>query len=71
LQVTEAPDLSLEFSADRKQAKLGEVVTFTLTIFNQGLLPATGVRVSNLLPEGFSYIEGGDRAFPSMRRPAN
>ncbi len=38
--------------------KPGEVARYTITLTNSLSIPVTGVRVSDLLPAGFSYIPG-------------
>ncbi|SEG75275.1 conserved repeat domain-containing protein [Thermomonospora echinospora] len=44
--------LALVKAADRSNAGLGEVVTFHLSVTNQGPTPATGVTVTDRLPAG-------------------
>ncbi len=60
-------DLSLAKSADSQVPAVGQDVTFTLAVSNGGPDPASGVRVTDLLPAGLAYVsdDGGgayDRA---------
>ncbi len=48
-------DLSLSKTLDKTTAKRGEVVTYTLTVRNDGQDNATGVKVEDQLPAGVSY----------------
>ena len=50
------PDVSLSKVADKTNAKHGETVVYTLTVRNDGKGEATGVRVSDKLPETVSYV---------------
>ena len=45
-------DLSLVKTVDNESPKVGEQVTFTLTINNAGPSTATGVEVTDQLPDG-------------------
>ncbi len=56
--VTAGADLLLSKSVSPAPAAAGSVVTYTLTVRNDGPSPATGVSVSDPLPEGF-VITGG------------
>ena len=49
-------DLSLVKTVDNESPKVGEQVTFTLTINNAGPSTATGVEVTDQLPDGYTYI---------------
>jgi uncharacterized repeat protein (TIGR01451 family) len=49
-------DLALAKSVDPIAANLGEVVTFTVTLTNNGPTAATGVEVSDLLPDGLAFV---------------
>lgn len=60
---TETPGLSIAFSASPKQIKAGEQVTFTVKIENNGESPSTGLRFSNILPEGFNYVPVNNKDF--------
>jgi uncharacterized repeat protein (TIGR01451 family) len=45
------------------QIKVADQVTFTVKIVNRGLSPATGLRFTNILPEGFNFIPGKNKNF--------
>ena len=49
-------DLSLTKETDRDAPNVGDNVTFTITLNNAGPDAATGVKVKDALPEGFSYV---------------
>ncbi|MDD2867771.1 DUF11 domain-containing protein [Neomegalonema sp.] len=54
-------DLVLTKTADPPTALVGSEVVFTLSVRNAGHIPATNVRVTDLLPSGFEYLsdDGG------------
>src|SRR5581483_5924902 len=57
--VTETPqraDLALAKSVDHAKPNVGDTVTFTLTLTDQGPDPATGVVVADPLPPGLSFV---------------
>ena len=56
LVVERVVDLSLVKTVDNESPKVGEQVTFTLTINNAGPSTATGVEVTDQLPDGYTYI---------------
>jgi uncharacterized repeat protein (TIGR01451 family) len=49
-------DLSLAKATDRDAPNVGDNVTFTITLNNAGPDAATGVKVKDVLPAGFSYV---------------
>jgi len=51
-----AADLSLSKSVDNTIANVGDYVKFTLKLKNDGPSDASGVRVSDKLPDGYSYV---------------
>lgn len=50
------PDIELKKSADKDRIKEGETITFTITVQNYGVDPATNVVVTDALPAGISLI---------------
>ena len=52
----ELADLSLDQTISSTSAAVGEDVTFTLTVANDGSADATGIQVEDLLPEGFEFV---------------
>jgi len=52
----EAADLSLTNVTDRTNARVGENVTFIITLNNTGPSTATGIAVSGLIPAGLTLI---------------
>lgn len=61
--ITSPSKLSIDFSAMPKNARIGDEVTFTLKIINDGQSPITGLHFSNFLPEGFNYRAGVNEGF--------
>jgi len=56
-----AQGLSLEKEADRRQASIGDVITYTLLLKNtQGEL--NDLNIVDLAPRGFVYVDGSGRA---------
>ncbi|MCB9296620.1 MAG: DUF11 domain-containing protein [Lewinellaceae bacterium] len=49
-------DLELIKTVNDNTPNVGDVVTFTITVFNQGPQPATGVAVEDVVPNGYSGI---------------
>ena len=58
------PDLVINKTASELQPEVGSVVTFTLQVENTGVGTATNVRVTDIVPAGFTYnvgtMTGGD-----------
>jgi uncharacterized repeat protein (TIGR01451 family) len=50
-------DLSLTKTASTNRPGVGENVTFTITLANQGPSDATGVNVTDLLPIGLNFVD--------------
>ncbi|MFL7870192.1 MAG: sortase, partial [Anaerolineales bacterium] len=49
-------DPALTKAVDPAQAAIGDVVTFTITLFNNGNVAATGVEVTDILPDNLDYV---------------
>jgi uncharacterized repeat protein (TIGR01451 family)/gliding motility-associated-like protein len=49
-------DLSLNKSIDNNTPLVGSNVVFTITVNNDGKSDATGIQVTDLLPDGFTYV---------------
>ena len=58
-------DLELEVSVDNNFPSVGEVLTFTIEVTNQGLGDATGIVVSASLPSGFTYVSANGNYSPT------
>jgi uncharacterized repeat protein (TIGR01451 family) len=48
-------DLSLTKTASSKKVAIGDIVTYTISVKNESLNPATGVTVKDLMPTGVLY----------------
>lgn len=55
---TEAPDLSISKRAT-PVVKAGELITYTLTVTNSGVMTATNLEVTDVLPADANYAGGG------------
>ncbi|WP_437399299.1 gliding motility-associated C-terminal domain-containing protein [Flagellimonas lutimaris] len=49
-------DLNLDISVDNSSPDVGDQITFTIILANEGPSDALGVEVKNILPDGFTYI---------------
>ncbi len=49
-------DLSVRVSSSDARPKLGDEVSYTIAVANQGADDATGVKLNALLPDGISYV---------------
>src|SRR4051794_41698907 len=49
-------DLSVSKSVSNPTPNVGDQITFTVTLFNQGPDVATGVQVTDLLPAGLTFV---------------
>lgn len=49
-------ELSISKVADRTEAAIGNTITYTITVHNAGPLHSSGSMVTDLLPQGLSYI---------------
>ncbi len=51
-------DLSLDKTVDNANPIVGETITFTITVSNDGPDAATGISVNDVIPDGYSYAAG-------------
>lgn len=56
LKISDSADLALIKTVDNLTPALGDNVTFTLVVTNEGLTPVTNITVADLLPAGLSYV---------------
>jgi uncharacterized repeat protein (TIGR01451 family) len=49
-------DLALRKMVDKKLVKIGDVVTYTIKVWNESKTNATGVEVTDQLPAGLQYV---------------
>src|SRR5947199_210290 len=49
-------DLALTKTVDKPRPNVGDVITFTVTLTNNGPDAATGVEVTDLLPAGLTFV---------------
>ncbi len=50
------PDLTIEKTDGKEKAELGETLTYTISFENHGQMPATYVKIVDVLPEGVTYV---------------
>jgi LPXTG-site transpeptidase (sortase) family protein len=62
-------DLSLTKSVNNTSPKLGDTVTFTITITNSGSSSATNVQVTGVLPAGLSFVSANPQSGTSFSNP--
>ena len=53
---TPAADLEVDKAVDRRDALVGETLTFTVRATNRGPSPATGITIADALPAGLSFV---------------
>jgi uncharacterized repeat protein (TIGR01451 family)/fimbrial isopeptide formation D2 family protein len=72
LDVTQSADLSIVKTHDSDAVRIGDELTFTLEVENAGPSDATGVTVTDTLPQGLEYIDAGasDPAWTVTAAPA-
>lgn len=54
--ITASTDLRVTKTASSLTPNIGSNVTFTVTAINNGLSPATGVSITDLLPTGYTFV---------------
>ncbi len=58
VNVTPVVDLTVVKVADSDDATIGDVITFTITVTNNGPSDATNIKVSDILDEGLVLVSG-------------
>ena len=53
-------DVSVSMWVDKRTPRVGDIITYSLLIANQGGLSATGLSVTAYLPDGQAFIPGDD-----------
>ncbi len=53
------PSLSILKSVTRAEAQVGEIITYTLRVVNSGDGEATNLTVTDVIPVGATYLQGG------------
>ena len=53
-------DVSVSLSVDKRTPLVGDIITYTLLVANQGGVSATGLSVTAYLPDGQVFIAGDD-----------
>ena len=53
---TPAADLAVDKDVDRREALVGETLTFTVRATNRGPSPATGITIADALPAGLTFV---------------
>lgn len=53
-----APNISVAKKVSKTAARLGEVLTYTMTVTNASTIPATGVVLTDLVPSGTTLVPG-------------
>ncbi len=69
--VTNSNGLTIEMSTTASVISRGQAVPYLITVSNPGPGPRTGVEVVNLMPAGFSYIEGSGEVNGLAMEPAS
>ncbi|MBK6404558.1 MAG: DUF11 domain-containing protein [Holophagales bacterium] len=68
LEGAQSADIAVTKGFSPASPTLGQNVTFTVTVTNNGPAAATGVVVSDYLPDGITYVSDDGRA-PTSRAP--
>lgn len=60
------PDLTIAKTDNKETAELGETLTYTISYQNLGEMPATYVKIVDILPEGVTYVSDTSGVTPSV-----
>ncbi len=63
-EVHREADLKIEKEADRTEVNGGEKILYTLKVTNEGPSDATGVTVTDKMPDGTKFLSGGVKSGP-------
>ena len=55
-------DVSVRLSVDNRTPRIGDIISYTITLTNQGGLSATGLTIAAYLPAGQTFVPGDDLA---------
>lgn len=55
------PNLTVAKSVSPSTARVGDIVTYTVQVANNGLIVERGLRIVDQMPAGLAYIEGSSR----------
>ncbi len=58
-------DLRLEKTATQSTACIGDTIVFTLTLYNEGLDNGSGIEVTDVIPNGYTYLNDNGGAATS------
>lgn len=58
-------DLALTKTADRKNVKIGQIITFTITVTNLGPDTATGIFFGDALPDPLNFVSASCNQGPT------
>ncbi|MEZ5440809.1 MAG: autotransporter domain-containing protein [Lysobacterales bacterium] len=61
--IVDQPQLSFTKRANRSQVPVGETVRFDLTVRNNGSSTATGLQVSDRIPDGLSFVSAAGQGW--------
>ncbi len=62
------PALTITKTVDKTTAEVNDELTYTITVTNPGSEAVTGVTVTDVLPEGVAFVDGGDGSYVSRTR---
>lgn len=67
-----APKITISKRVSKTAAKLGDMITYTMTVINDSSFPATGVVLTDPIPSGTTFVPGSTTisGVPSTDNPA-